>query len=253
VESTTDEQQVLRSLFLQIDLCESVEEGFGETFATATLLQRVLRCENSEIGVPHERLAKLGNKHGTSVIEDGVETFEDCLGCQVHFVEKDPIALLHGIEEGRVAPLELASLTSFHWQIRTEEVDQVGLVGKIDPLKMMPCNGGEGRDQAGLAYSRTAFEEDSLGELGSSEDPHGVERRSRSLEPECRGLGGKLAPPDSESAHTKLIWGDLYREIDAERRLLAPWQGKSKNRQLSQAIMAERDNGRAGKSGDLRQ
>jgi hypothetical protein len=49
-----DDGQILRGVFLEVDLGESVQEGLGKTLSTTSLLQGVLSRKDPELGVSIE-------------------------------------------------------------------------------------------------------------------------------------------------------------------------------------------------------
>ena len=64
----------------------------------------------------------------SSVVEDSVETLQHGLAGEVQLVEQDPVAGLHGCEEGPAPPGELSSLAALYWKVCPEQVGQVSLV-----------------------------------------------------------------------------------------------------------------------------
>ncbi len=91
---TSDGVELLGSDVEQISLCkdigvdhnETVDEGTGETLPTAALVMRVLGGKELEVGMPLEDLVQLCNVNLATVVEARIQTFENGLRRQVHFL-----------------------------------------------------------------------------------------------------------------------------------------------------------------------
>lgn len=52
-------------------------------------------------------LIQFGNVHGSSVVENGVQTFEHTLLGEIHLINQEPVPLFDCPEQNPIAPAEL--------------------------------------------------------------------------------------------------------------------------------------------------
>lgn len=59
------------------------------------------------------------------MVQTGVQAFQDGLRGEVEFVEEDPVALFEGLQEGAVAPGELAASAALNREVGAKEVGNI--------------------------------------------------------------------------------------------------------------------------------
>ena len=103
-----------------IDLDESVQQRFRQAFSSSALVLGILGGKEAKVWVLGKRASDVGDVNRAAVIQARVQTFQDRLRCEVHFIQQDPCTALHRIEEGGRSPCKLAWTTVFDRQLATE-------------------------------------------------------------------------------------------------------------------------------------
>lgn len=132
VDARTDLVEIVVIKLFNKDLRESVEEGLWKALSATSLLRGVLAAKHTEGRRARELATEFRDVDSGSVIETGVETFEDRLRGQVELIKKDPVAFFEGTEEDTIVPLELTSFSAFNWKIGSEEIHHVCLLRQVD-------------------------------------------------------------------------------------------------------------------------
>ena len=90
---------ILSVQLVQVDLCESIEETLGESLSARSRRGRlagVLTGEDEEVRMCDELLVELRDVNSPSVVQYGIQAFENTLLSQVHFINKKPVAFFNG-------------------------------------------------------------------------------------------------------------------------------------------------------------
>ena len=183
VQRRADRAEVRVAELGDVHLDEAIQQRPGQALARAALVVRVLRGKQPKGGMLGKRAADLGHVYAAAVVEARVEALEHRLRREVHFVEQDPRAALHRVEERGRAPRKLARAPALDRQLGAKQVDQLGLLGQVDARELVPRERRKARNQARLARARATLQQHAApGQHTRAQHPQRIARRRRRLE-----------------------------------------------------------------------
>lgn len=152
-----DRLQLVGRDLVKVQLDEAVAEGAREQLAAAVLTaRRVLRGEQQEARVGPHRLLCLGDEQLAVVVQQPVERLEHLAGRQIQFVEDEPVAAPHGVDEDALAEDQLARLVG---RVGADVLLQIRVLVVVDADALVARQLGQVADQRRFAHRRFALQQ----------------------------------------------------------------------------------------------
>jgi hypothetical protein len=171
-----DTKIIILSELFQINFVESVHERLWKSLPATNWgagLTWILAGEDKEVWVAFKFFIELWDVDCSSMVENSIKTFKNTLLCQVHFVDKEPMAFFDSSKKNTITPSELdvfiLTLIIWHkWIFTSKQVHHICLLREIDSAECSSALFGKVFNQTGFSNTWRSLNQNRLLELVSS-------------------------------------------------------------------------------------